>query len=137
MRYVYDDGGRAAAGFDRRTGDCVCRAIAIATGKPYREVYDGLNALCALYGGNQRRGRTYAESGVPQHITDLYLGGLQWRFVSTNKERMRRMDMPAGRLIVRVSKHLFALIDNVVHDNGEHWRGLRPVHGYYVEGVRS
>ena len=43
--YIYDDGGRAAAGFKGTTGDCVTRAIAIATGKPYREVYDALNEL--------------------------------------------------------------------------------------------
>jgi hypothetical protein len=133
VRYVYDDGGRAAAGFNRRSGDCVCRAIAIATGKPYREVYDGLNALCALYGVGQRQRRAYADSGIPDHITDLYLGGLQWHFVSTDKARLHRCDLPAGRLIVRVSKHLVALVDNVVHDTGEHWRGHRPVHGYYHE----
>src|SRR5262245_46562233 len=29
--FVYDDGGRAAAGFKGKAGDCVCRAIALAT----------------------------------------------------------------------------------------------------------
>lgn len=42
MAYVFDDGGRAEAGFKGKTGDCVARAIAIATGLPYREVYDRL-----------------------------------------------------------------------------------------------
>lgn len=32
MTFVYDDGGRSAAGFKGKTGDCVTRAIAIATG---------------------------------------------------------------------------------------------------------
>ena len=40
--WAYDDGGRAAAGFKGEAGDCVTRAIAIATGRPYREVYDAL-----------------------------------------------------------------------------------------------
>lgn len=39
MRYVYDDGGRASAGFKGTAGDCVCRAITIASGRPYSEVY--------------------------------------------------------------------------------------------------
>jgi hypothetical protein len=30
--WQFDDGGRGAAGFKGKTGDCVCRAIAIATG---------------------------------------------------------------------------------------------------------
>jgi uncharacterized protein (DUF111 family) len=38
--WKFDDGGRAKAGYK---GDCVCRAIAIATGIPYRDVYDAIN----------------------------------------------------------------------------------------------
>ena len=38
MEYIHDDGGRVAAGYKGKTGDCVTRAIAIATGKPYQEV---------------------------------------------------------------------------------------------------
>ena len=32
--WLYNDGGRTAAGFKGETGDCVTRAIAIATGLP-------------------------------------------------------------------------------------------------------
>ena len=42
MMWVKDDGGRAAAGYVGNTGDCVTRSIAIATGLPYKEVYDAL-----------------------------------------------------------------------------------------------
>jgi hypothetical protein len=31
MKCSYDDGGRGAAGFKGRTGDCVCRAVATST----------------------------------------------------------------------------------------------------------
>src|SRR5262245_24635404 len=45
-RWVYDDGGRHGSGISRgrkdEVGDCVARAIAIATEKPYREVHDAL-----------------------------------------------------------------------------------------------
>lgn len=43
MKWQYDDGGRAAAGFKGNAGDCVTRAVAIATCRPYREVYDALS----------------------------------------------------------------------------------------------
>jgi hypothetical protein len=43
VRFVFDDGGRKAAGYKGSTGDCTCRAIAIATGMPYQSVYDLLN----------------------------------------------------------------------------------------------
>src|SRR5215469_13132423 len=47
-RWVYDDGGRAAAGFKGKTGDCVTRAIAIALEKPYAEVYESINELARV-----------------------------------------------------------------------------------------
>jgi hypothetical protein len=34
-KFRYDDGGRKAAGFKGRAGDCVTRAIAIAAQLPY------------------------------------------------------------------------------------------------------
>lgn len=40
MTFQFDDGGRAAAGYKGTTGDCACRAIAIASGRPYQEIYD-------------------------------------------------------------------------------------------------
>src|SRR6266702_525925 len=45
MDFVYNDGGRAAAGYRGRAGDCVVRAIAIAAQKPYQDVYDAINAV--------------------------------------------------------------------------------------------
>ena len=39
MRYVKTDGGRADAGYKGTTGDCGVRALAIASSKPYKEVY--------------------------------------------------------------------------------------------------
>ena len=42
MTWTFDDGGRAAAGYKGNAGDCVVRAIAIASGGPYSEVYKDL-----------------------------------------------------------------------------------------------
>ena len=141
-RFVYNDGGRAAAGFNGTTGDCPCRAISIATGKPYREVHDGLNALCALLGESLNglrivRGlrcqRASAEIGIPPPITHLYLGQLGWCWTSTNATRLHRCDLPSGRLVAQLTQHLVALIDNVVHDHGDYWRGRRIVYGYFTQ----
>ena len=40
MEFIFHDGGRAAAGYKGKTGDCVTRSIAIATERTYQEVYD-------------------------------------------------------------------------------------------------
>ena len=37
-----NDGGRAAAGYKGKAGDCVVRSIAIVTGLSYQKVYDDL-----------------------------------------------------------------------------------------------
>ena len=40
MNFRFNDGGREQSGYKGSTGDCVTRAIAIATCKTYGEVYD-------------------------------------------------------------------------------------------------
>jgi hypothetical protein len=57
MNWVYDDGGRKAAGFRGRAGDCVTRSIAIATRLPYRHV-------CALLDEQAQRERPRPEAGA-------------------------------------------------------------------------
>ena len=37
-----NDGGRSAAGYKGKTGDCVVRSIAIVSGLPYQKIYDDL-----------------------------------------------------------------------------------------------
>ena len=139
VRHVHNDGGRAAAGFSRASGDCVCRAISIASGKSYREVRDGLNALCALLHAGRcawlpmPRKCPSALTGVPELATYLYLGQLGWAWTLVDR-RLRYYELPPGRLVVAVPRHLVAVIDHVVHDSGDSWRGLRRVEGYWQEG---
>ena len=65
MRVVISDGGRADAGFRGKTGDCVCRAIAIATRRDYQDVYAALNELALSERPSKRkRGRSSARTGV-------------------------------------------------------------------------
>lgn len=126
MPVVIDDGGRAAAGFRGRAGDCVTRAIAIASGRPYREVYDAL----AEGTGSQRasarvgkRGRTAAR-GI--HTTRKWFRELMHAWGATWTPTMRigsgctvhlcAGELPMGRLVVHVSKHSVAVIDGVIHD---------------------
>ena len=77
MDFVYNDGGRAAAGYKGRAGDCAVRAIAIATPKPYQEVYDAINAV-ALAEKVRKGRRSSARSGVSRTTYERYLCGLGW-----------------------------------------------------------
>lgn len=136
MAWVYDDGGRAAAGFKGRSADCVARAIAIATGTPYRAVYDALNALAQRERPRQGKARSAARTGVRKTIYRPYLEALGWRWVPTMRlgrgatVHLCEEELPTGRLIVSVSRHLTAVIDHVVHDSHDPQRaGVETVNG--------
>jgi hypothetical protein len=127
MEFVYNDGGRAAAGFKGNTGDCVTRAIAIATGKPYQEVYDALNELAKLERrGKRKKGISNARTGVYKNTRKRYLESLGWRWVSCMaigsgcQVHLVASELPPGRLVVGLSRHSAAVIDGVLHDTYDH-----------------
>lgn len=139
MDFQYNDGGRAAAGYKGSTGDCVVRAIAIATGKPYQTVYDEINALAAKERITKRnKRRSNARNGVGRRTYEKYLVSLGWEWHPTMTigagctVHLRADELPTGRLIVRVSKHMVAVIDGVVHDTYDPTRDdTRCVYGYF------
>ena len=127
------------AGYLGKTGDCVSRAIAIATEKPYQEVYD------AMFEGSRNlkllreRGKSPRE-GVSRKVYEKYLHSLGWKFHPTMaigsgcKVHLKADELSSGRLIVRVSKHLVAVVDGVMHDTFDCSRGeTRCVYGYYAK----
>lgn len=155
MKHVYDDGGREAAGYKGHTGDCVVRAIVIATEKPYQEVYDAINvAAQSERRGKRKRGKSTARNGVYKGTYRKYLATLGWKFTPTMsigsgcKVHLHDGELPSGRLIVVVSKHLTAVIDGVIHDTFDPQRttvifendggrriSRRCVYGYFSKGA--
>jgi len=84
MNWVYDDGGRKAAGFQGKAGDCVARSIAIATRLPYRQVYALLNEQAGCERLTRGR-RSSARKGVFRRTCQRVLESLGWRRVPTMK----------------------------------------------------
>lgn len=141
MTFKYNDGGREAAGFKGQAGDCVARAVSIASGRPYAEVY----ARLAEGNGSQRAGKkgkrsASARNGV--HVTRKWFKDLmvEWGFVwvptmtigSGCKVHLRADELPAGRLVVSVSGHYTTMIDGVINDTWNPDRGGdRCVYGYW------
>lgn len=122
MHWIYHDGGRATAGYRGTASDCVVRAIAIATEQPYQIVYDSLFAL------NRKRRRRPGRTASPRDgNTDRktireYMAALGWRWVPTMgigtgcRVHLHDGELPHGRLVVSLSRHLTAVIDGVIHD---------------------
>jgi hypothetical protein len=144
MKFQFNDGGRAAAGFKGSAGDCVTRAVAIASGRPYLTVYNELSELNANRRVTKRArssaGKRSARNGVPTKSKAFhdYMRALGFVWVSTMgigtgcRVHLDPDELPLGRLVVRVSKHACAVIDGVVHDTFEDDRGgSRCVYGYW------
>lgn len=141
MEWVYDDGGRAAAGYKGTTGDCVCRAIAIATGKPYKEIYDLINEVAKTERtGRRKRGKSSARKGVYKDTIKKVMTRLGWKWKATMTigsgctVHLRSEELPSGRIVCHLSKHCAAVIDGVLHDTYDSTRdGERCVYGYYYK----
>lgn len=148
MKFIYSDGGRMKAGFKGQTRDCVTRAIAIATGKPYKEVY---NALHKLAKDMKVSGNPSPRTGVQRKVYDRYLKSIGWVWCPTMgigtgcQVHLTDGELPPGRLIVRLSKHLTVVADGIIYDNHNpqrstvhyHESGIKVAHrcvyGYYKE----
>src|SRR5262245_26937870 len=152
--FVEDDGGRSrsqvarAARRKKSTGDCAARAITIATGKNYDEVHDALtlHSLRQTYSApsdnayakwNRGKGGVCAfdpDHGCSEEAVGSYLKSFGWKFTSTKdqKVRLRADELPRGRLIVSISRHLVAVIDGVIHDTFNCGKaGRAQVKGYW------
>ena len=148
MQFQFNEGGRKKAGRKGSAGDCVCRAIAIATGLPYTEVYADLNT--AAEAERPRRGkRSSSRTGVNMPTIRRYLAARGWVWTPTMgigtgcKVHLADGELPGGTLIVSVSRHLTAVIDGVIHDthdpqrstlileNGKQRIAGRCVYGYW------
>lgn len=152
---VITDGGRAFHGFGegnrgRGRGDCVARAIAIATGQPYDQVWHGLHArMDALPPRRIRRPQGTIQlkvwgdpdRGVPRTAYQPYLQSLGWAWhplMHIGQGCTVHLDtdeLPAsGRFILRVSKHIVAYVDGEVHDTHDPSRkATRCVYGMFYD----
>ena len=131
-KWTFDDGGRSTAvgfGGTSPTGDCGPRAVAIATGLDYATVY---RELAALNGGKRPTDGT-ARKAVDKFLTDR---GFEWvptmKIGSGCTVHLRADELPAGRLVVRCSRHFAAVVDGIVRDTHDPTRdGTRCVYGYW------
>ena len=141
MRYIYNDGGRAEAGFKGTTGDCGVRAIAIALEKPYKEVYDQVNKICKNEKPSKtRRGKSSARTGIHGHTFKKILEFYGWKWIPTMfigsgcRVHLKKDELPSGRIICKASRHYVAIIDGVINDTYDGSRNeKRCVYGYYIK----
>ena len=147
-----NDGGRQKAGFKGGAGDCVVRSIAIAAKLPYRQVYEDLRSANQHYAEikDDRLARrlhhkgSSPRNGNHRNVFHKYILDLGFEWVPTMKVgagcqvHLRPDELPQGTLIVKVSKHLTAIVNGVIQDTHDPSRGgSRCVYGYYIQKSTS
>lgn len=138
MNFEFDDGGRSKY-FKGTTGDCVVRAIAIGTGKDYKEVYDLVNEFSEHeVKSKNKRGKSNARTGVHTDVIRNVMKHFGWNWYPTMqigqgcKVHLKADELPKGTLIISLSKHYTCVKDGVIHDTHDCSReGTRCVYGYY------
>lgn len=144
MRVVFDDGGRAAAGFAASTTDCAIRAIVIAAELPYAHVHRQLGELMAAQSLERRRRAGVLQQlpadhpaqrarwvnpddpGVPVEIMHCYLQSLGWHGIENrlgergDEWHATLADLPAGRYVLEyrtaTKGHAIAFVDGELRD---------------------
>ena len=144
LNYIYDDGGRSRYFKGKNVGDCVVRAITIASGRDYKEVYDSLHKALGV---TPRDGvwtsrvpfkrwmkengfEWHTCSGIGSHEAVHFIDGELPHFISDAK------GIRPARLVCSVAKHNVAVVNNEVHDTWDSrynaWGDLRRIYGYWI-----
>lgn len=122
--FLLNDGGRAAAGYKGKTGDCLVRAIAIASGLEYRVVYKA-TALANKSAGYAATGNAYA-TGKKQKgqkkvaaVQDGVAAGFGFAKVKLPpgpKPTYTEAYAAYGDCLVTTSHHIAAVVDGKLQD---------------------
>lgn len=140
MRVQLNDGGRYQAGYKGDTRDCVCRSIAIVTGRPYQEVYDLILKYAERERGHgSKRRKSHPRTGVFTPTIRKIMADLGWTWTPTMgigtgcTVHLKADELPGGTLMVSTSRHVTVVIDGVIHDTHDPSRGeTRCVYGYWI-----
>tara|TARA_R110000744_G_scaffold225308_1_gene343722 strand:+ start:103 stop:519 length:417 start_codon:yes stop_codon:yes gene_type:complete len=138
MKYEKTDGGRKDAGYRGQGGDCVTRAIAIATDTPYRRVRLALTDLAVEMTGGINKG---VANGCPTPIAHRFLTELGWEAVPAD---MYINELPKKQPVIAcltTRSHWVAVVNNTVKDTWDSrntnrtQNGWMKLKGYYRKTI--
>jgi len=92
--------------------------------------------------GKKKKTKSNSRTGVFRVTYEKYLKSLGYTWIPTMgigtgcRVHVRPDELPKGRLILRVSEHITAMIDGVINDTYDCSRkGTRCVYGYFIKNV--
>lgn len=128
--YQFNDGGRAAAGYKGKSGDCGVRAMSIACEMDYKAA----RKLLKEYSARGKLGSKAIASGIYKEDMDAALRSIGWAWVSAPKfegRKARYADLPKGRHIAQMARHYAAVVDGVLLDSWD--SSSKMVYGYWTK----
>ena len=147
MKVVLTDGGRSQYFNTKTNNECVVRAIVIATGMDYLEVFNELTERQKAWANTSRskrakaclkKGARISKNGVYDEVWKPYLAELGFVYTATMgigtgcKVHLKAEELPSGTIICNLSRHVVCVKDGVVHDTHDCTReGTRCVYGYW------
>lgn len=105
------DAGRSTSKRAKQKNDCTVRALATARGLPYDDAYDLLAAAGRKCGRGFAFSKWINEQPWAKKISFPAVKGKRRMNPATFSQQF-----PHGRFVCQVAKHVFAVIDGVVHD---------------------
>lgn len=138
---IIHDGGRMAAGYKDTTGDCVTRAIAIATNKPYIVIYEYVNQMTKRH-IDENTVRVYgygSKDGVPISVVKKMMKHLGFKWNRMEKkvsmyDFKKNYKVPKN-CVLYIPNHLVAVKQGILHDSYYHYdvdQKAKRVLGYWV-----
>ena len=145
--WTYNDGGKIASSYSRkRTGDCVCRAIAIATKIPYREVQNIMwQHIRRERKGKHKKNKSHPMHGVHKPTIHRILKSLGWKWHPTTSRKqgctnlLHTEKLPKGAAILSLARHTSAVMERILHDTCD-WSqkpGERTIYGYWKKETHA
>lgn len=144
MNWIYDDGGRIAAGLKshhlqkRPAGDCVIRSIAIVAEYDYKVLRLTCNEIVRQAG---HCGLFNSSIGYPRYVYGRLLRHYGFRYFSTYRTGISRVRQFADRVafphnyILNCPQHMTSIMEGELHDIWDcsamrvygYWRKYWPV----------
>jgi hypothetical protein len=139
LKFEHDNGGKTTKG---RSGNCGPRAVAIATGRPYKEVLKELNEYQIRSTGGMERS---CNSGTALQTIHQYMSNVRGWTLFTEKDAGKTLyftDVPNDRMVLVVTSNHYCAVDHgTIRDLWDCQKsrrtknGSRKILGYYRQAA--
>jgi hypothetical protein len=129
MDWIYNDGGRSKYYKRVAQGDCVIRAIAIATNQDYLQVQKDIKKIIRK---EKSQYKSNIDVGLFRHTYDKYFKEIGWNWYFTaNTMRVNDFEHIEGTFILSLPNHFVACQNGILFDTFDSSKNNPMVYGFF------